>query len=160
MLEIEKKWLVDKYKCPIFLKSFNKKDLDILDTEQGYLEFAEDDNWIIRYRHINERGINVDKYFVDLKTKGLLVREEISHRINEEEYIRGISKCKGRTIRKTRYCHMDVVYYEIDVYKDHDFVTCEVEFKNMKEANEFVPPDWCYEDVTYDLKYKNMNLGK
>jgi len=52
------------------------------------------------------------------------------------------------------------IRYEIDFYKDYDFVTCEVEFDSEEEANNFEAPDWCIKDVTYDPYYKNVNLAK
>jgi len=87
----------------------------------------------------------------------LLARDEIKFIIKEDEYENTLSKCLG-IVRKTRYCWLDTVYYEVDIYDNHDFVTCEVEFETEEEANNFIAPDWCIEDITYDPKYKNVNL--
>lgn len=159
-MEIERKWLVDKDRCPGLVLY----DSEIRRTEQGYLNTI-DDNWLIRFRMVQILG-TVKKplsgeqkyYFLELKTQGLLSREELRYFISEKEYNDSISKCQG-IVRKTRYCwHDNDIYYEVDVYDDHDFVTCEVEFKSEEEANNFVAPDWCIKDVTYDQVYKNVNL--
>lgn len=160
MIELEKKWLVDESKCPVFNLNFGEKNLEILETEQGYLENDPDDSWIIRFRHIFKHLSESNHYFLDLKSKGLLAREELTYSISYEEYSEAIQKCEGRIVRKTRYCYEENGHrLEIDKYNAHGFVTCEVEFKSMKEANTFVPPEWCIEEVTFDPKYKNMNLG-
>jgi len=159
MIELEKKWLVDKDKVTI-PKTANKWI-----TVQGYLSYGPGDSWIVRVRSIisslGDLPSHPPKFFLELKSKGLLAREELRYIITEEEFNETFDKC-GAIVKKTRYLWYDInkeYQYEVDFYDDHDFVTCEVEFKSMKEANEFVPPEWCIEDVTFDPKYKNMNLG-
>ncbi len=157
-MEIERKWLVDKDRCP-GLVLYNST---IFKTEQGYLNTINDE-WLIRVRKFEEKGTISNpgngkvRYYLELKTQGLLSREEIKFIIKEDEYENALSKCLG-IVRKTRYCWLDTVYYEVDIYDNHDFVTCEVEFPTEEEANNFVAPDWCIEDITYDPKYKNINL--
>jgi len=36
----------------------------------------------------------------------------------------------------------------------------EVEFENEKEAEEFIPPIWFGEDVTFKTEYHNSNMSK
>jgi len=163
-MEIERKWLVDKNRCPGLVLY----DAEILRTEQGYLNSVDDD-WLIRVRKVNKLGTNkklleagqdVIYFLLELKTQGLLSREELRYYITEPNYKETLSKCES-IVKKTRYCwNEDGVYYEVDIYDDHDFVTCEVEFKTEQEANNFKAPDWCIKDVTYDTAYKNVNLGK
>jgi adenylate cyclase len=159
-MEIERKWLVDKEKCPGLVLY----DAEVLRTVQGYLNTIKDE-WLIRVRKIKKIGTNrkpqrkSSEFYLELKTQGLLSREELRYIIHEEEFIKTLRKCSG-VVKKTRYCWMeDNTYFEVDVYDDHDFVTCEVEFKTEKEAENFKAPSWCLRDVTYDPKYKNVNLA-
>jgi len=160
MSEIERKWLVDRDKCPGLVSPHTS----IFRTIQGYLN-STDDNWLIRVRKFEHRGSigDVDlkyetRYYLELKTHGLLSREELRYIITEDEFEETLDKCNG-SVKKTRYCwNEEGIYYEVDVYDDHDFVTCEVEFKSEEEANEFIAPEWCIKDVTLDPAYKNVNL--
>jgi len=152
MIELEKKWLVDKEKCPI------PSDAVKWDVVQGYLNTMSDE-WIIRCRYVGHDD-GLSSYFLELKSRGLLAREELRYIIDKEEFDETLKKCGG-VVKKTRYLwKADNVQYEVDFYKDHKFVTCEVEFDNMKQCNAFKPPEWCIEDVTFNPKYKNVNLGK
>ena len=39
-----------------------------------------------------------------------------------------------------------------------DFITLEIEFENLDEAQNFEAPSWFGEDVTMKPEYKNVNL--
>jgi CYTH domain-containing protein len=149
-MEIERKWLVDKTHLGMLIERSHHKER----IEQYYLS-GKDDEWTIRLRKSNS------EYFLTLKSKGLLSREEIETVIHRGVFLNDIKHAKT-SIKKIRYTiEIDKdLSYEIDVYDDFDFVTCEVEFKSEEEANGFVTPSWCLEDVTYDSKYKNSNLAK
>lgn len=98
-----------------------------------------------------------------MKNKGLLSREEIEVKISKQTFNSNIALAKTK-ITKTRYLleiSPEILgCYEIDIYDDYDFITCEVEFDNEEEAKAFVAPVWCIQDVTEDPKYKNVNLAK
>ena len=47
---------------------------------------------------------------------------------------------------------------DIDLYKD-GLVVIEVEFKNEKDANEFVPLAWMGKEITGDREYSNISLA-
>jgi hypothetical protein len=49
---------------------------------------------------------------------------------------------------------------EVDLYVDYDFITVEVEFDTVGEADLFDAPGWFGKEVTNDAKYKNINLAK
>ena len=154
MMEIERKWLVDTAKCPIYHENYVILAEDVWRTVQGYLNTIKDE-WLIRVRSIND-----ERFFLELKTQGLLAREELSFKIHKDEFNQTLEKCVSK-VEKTRYCYYtDNVKYEIDIFLDHSFVTCEVEFGNEETAHAFVAPDWCTKDVTYDPAYKNVNLAK
>ena len=154
MIEIERKWLVDKDKLPELPKRKVIADNNVWEVIQGYLN-PDNDEWLIRVRSVN------DFYFyLELKSRGLLSREEIRYSISKMEFQVTLRQCKA-VMEKTRYFLYDGdIRYEIDFYKDYDFVTCEVEFDSVEEANNFNAPDWCTDDVTYDPYYKNVNLAK
>jgi len=157
-MEIEKKYLVD----PNRIKELKKLSYNSFKIEQYYLS-DKSDSWTIRIR---KEGRYCS---ITLKSKGLLSREEIEFDITKYDFAEYIKLAKSR-IFKTRYQfeneEPDKVNkyphycYEIDIYNDYDFITCEVEFDTEEEANSFIPPDWCIKDVTEDPYYKNVNLAK
>jgi len=154
MMEIERKWLVDKSKLPELSVKKVVADINVWDVIQGYLN-SENDEWLIRVRSVNNFY-----FWLELKSKGLLSREEIRYAISNMEFQITLRECK-KVVEKRRYSLYDGdIRYEIDFYKDYDFVTCEVEFDFEEEANNFEAPDWCIKDVTYDPYYKNVNLAK
>jgi len=148
-MEIERKWLVDKNK----ISSFTNFGYRI---EQHYINDIEDD-WLIRFR--NEMG----SYTMTLKGKGMMSRPEIEVDIDEKTYLNAIQYSKT-SLKKTRfYTEIEPEtdrYYEIDVFDDHDFIICEVEFDTLEEAYKFIPPSWCLKEVTEDPEYTNINLAK
>jgi len=154
-MEIERKWLVDKKRLQWLIEnSFYQERI-----EQHYLN-SKNEEWIIRVRR--SVSDNDTEYFLTLKSKGLLSREELQSEIGKDTYQDAIKHSKG-CVKKTRYT-IDVptadLTYDIDVYDDYDFVTCEVEFHSESDAEKFEVPEWCLQDVTMDPKYKNDNLAK
>ena len=153
-MEIERKWLVDKSKISdLLLKGdyFSRKRI-----EQYYLNTMNDE-WLIRLR---KQG---DKFFLTLKSRGLLSREEIEIEISPNMFFENIKLAKT-CIKKYRYTIFHGlsknIFYQIDVYDDYDFITCEVEFHDEDKAKNFIAPDWCIQDVTEDPKFKNVNLAQ
>jgi len=151
-MEIERKWLVDKKELEnLVVAAFHQERI-----EQYYLN-GPNDEWVIRLRKAN------NEHFLTLKNKGLLSREEIEVKISKQTFDDNIRLAKTK-LTKTR--HLIEINpkilgcYEIDVYDDYEFITCEVEFDTEEEANSFVAPDWCIQDVTQDPTYKNVNLAR
>lgn len=151
-MEIEKKYLVD----PRRIEELKEEAFLYERIEQYYLN-DKNDTWIIRLRRAD------NEYFLTLKNKGLLSREEIEVKISKQTFYNNIEQAKTY-ITKTRYTvEIDpnkIGAYEIDVYDDYEFITCEVEFDSEEEANSFVAPDWCIKDITLDPTYKNVNLAR
>jgi len=162
MMEIERKWLVDKSKCPIFIYGEESFNLTKWKVVQGYLNSVKDE-WLIRVRRVDtiEKNKSVlNDYFLEMKSHGLLSREELRIRMNKTEFEEILKKCE-KTVEKQRYLWNALgVQFEIDVYDRYDFITCEVEFNSEEEANNFVAPNWCTKDITMDSGYKNVNLAK
>jgi len=151
-MEIERKWLVDIKMYQTMIKSIDSIETRVI--TQYYLNTIKDD-WLIRVRSINN-----EIFILELKSKGFLSREEIGYFISEDEYIYTIARCVS-SINKTRYTFIEQdTRFEVDIYNDHDFVTCEIEFISEEHAKEFTPPEWCTEEITYLHKYKNVALAK
>lgn len=153
-MEIEKKWLVDKAKvADLLLKGYYARRERL---EQYYLNTM-DDEWLIRFRR------EANGCVLTLKSKGLLSRQELEYPIPPILFEESIKHAKT-SLKKYRYTipfdMANGLSFQIDVYDDYDFITCEVEFPNEEMANSFTPPEWCTQDVTEDRKYKNINLAK
>lgn len=156
MMEIEKKYLVDSNR----IEELKNLSFYFEHIDQYYLNDPKD-SWVIRLRKTDDTIIK--DYFLTLKSKGLLSREEIEIKISKDTFLHGIQNAKT-SLKKTRYTiEIDpdkLGVFEVDVYDDYEFITCEVEFETEEEANAFVAPDWCIKDVTEDPYYKNVNLAK
>lgn len=146
-MEIERKFLVKS--LPENLDQYPQKEI-----EQGYLCT----NPVIRIRRSN------DKYILTYKGKGLMIREEHEHPLNQEAFEHLKTKIDGRLIHKTRYLipYENNLTIELDIFHDElaPLVLAEVEFNSEEEANAFLPPDWFGEDVTLSSMYHNSMLSK
>ena len=104
-----------------------------------------------------------DVYILTYKGAGFLVREEHEFPLTEEAYRHLLEKADGNRIAKDRYCIPYLGYtIELDVF-DAPFaplVLAEVEFSTEEEANNFTPPDWFGEEVTYDPSYTNAAMSR
>ena len=153
-MEIEKKFLVDI--SELHLEDYPKKEL-----LQGYI--LKDP--VIRARKEN------DEYYLTVKGKGLLAREEINLPLSSEAFDNLIKKTDNAIIEKTRYLipytyYSDVqlserhVTIELDVFhgKLSGLIMAEVEFDSTEDAREFVAPSWFIKEVTLDSRYQNANL--
>jgi CYTH domain-containing protein len=156
-MEIERKWLIEEKNLPENFKA-NYPGHRI---NQGYVN--PDDEYLIRVRHnksIRHPEKEKDTYKLEIKSKGLFVRDEWRYDTTKENFWEIYKKC-SRTISKTRYYMMvDHLQYEIDFYDAHDFITLEIEFDSLEEAENFEVPSWFGEDVTYKPEYKNVNLAQ
>jgi len=140
------------------------------------------------FHHIEQAYLNTDpvvrvrkeddRYYLTYKGKGMLTRTEYNLDLNEESYYHLRDKADGNVISKKRYliplknpqfkegCAKPPADYvltiELDVF-DEPFSTlilAEVEFGSKDAAEAFIPPNWFWEDVTYDPSYHNSNLSK
>ena len=143
--EIERKFLVDKTP-PLEAYPFEH-------IIQAYISVEPE----IRIRKKGE------KYFLTEKSGYGLVRKESEREISEQEFLEAYEKTEGRVLTKTRYCiPYDKYTLELDVYegKNAGLVVCEIEFDNIDEANNFIPPEWFGKDITDDKNYKNKVLAE
>lgn len=145
-MEIERKFLIDKI-------PFNIEDYDSHLIEQAYLCTEP----VVRIRRQD------DTYYMTYKSKGFLSREEYNLPLTEESYIHLLKKADGNIITKERYIiPYDKYKIELDIFKEvfNGLVLAEVEFDTEDEANNFVPPEWFGEDVTYSPQYYNSTLSR
>ncbi len=160
-MEIERKFLVKE--LPADLDSFPYHVI-----EQAYLNTSP----VVRIRRED------DEYYMTYKGSGMMAREEYNLPLNEESYYHLREKADGNIISKKRYLiplHNPTfkesaaeppegytLTIELDIF-DAPFaplVLAEVEFGSKNAAENFLPPDWFLEDVTYNPAYHNSNLSK
>lgn len=146
-MEIERKYLI--HQLPENLNDYPQRRI-----EQGYLCTEP----VVRVRQQNQ------DYFLTYKSTGLMSREEYNLPLTKEGYEHLKTKADGYFISKTRYLiPLDETHtIELDVF-DPPFAPlymAEVEFATLEEAENFTPPEWFGEDVTFDGSYHNSAMSK
>ncbi len=147
-MEIERKYLIDKDKLPV-----NYAENKYRSIEQAYLCTEP----VVRVRKQDE------EYYLTYKSKGLMVREEYNLPLTKKSYEHLLTKADGTIITKKRYLIPYQPYtIELDVFegKYDGLILAEVEFESEKQAQDFIPPEWFGEDVTFSSKYHNSTLSK
>lgn len=142
--EIERKWLVDGY-----------PDLPVEEEEtqwQGYLSLEP----AVRIRKI-VRG-NVTEFWLTVKGKGTLQRVEVEVPLGEDEYeaLRGlaVTPVASKRMRKYRLSTGELVECSlVDEGEETAFYYAEVEFGTVEAAQEFTPPEFLGQEVTYEPGY-------
>ena len=145
-MEIERKFLVNE--VPEDLNTYPCRHL-----EQGYLCTGP----VVRIRKDN------DKYELTYKSKGMMVREEYNLPLTKDAYAHLKTKVDGRIITKKRYMIPYEKYtIELDIFEGDlaPLVLAEVEFPTEEDANNFAPPEWFAEDVTFSALYHNSFLSR
>lgn len=147
-MEIERKYLIDASKMPHNLSEYPCRFI-----EQGYLSTEP----VVRVRQDNE------DYYLTYKSKGFIEREEYNLPLTKESYLHLRDKADGTIITKKRY-EIPLAPYtiELDIFEGRydGLILAEVEFPTREEADNFTPPEWFGEDVTFEKKYSNSNLSK
>ena len=158
-VEIERKYLVKKENLPKNYKKY--KSYKII---QGFIYYRP----VIRIRNANANYSMTIKDRISLSGLKIkdLARKEYEFDISKKTFDKLSESVNGRFIYKTRY---NIPYkiggktytIELDIFeKDYKgLVYAEVEFKNVKDANKFIAPDWFYKDVTGIERYKNTALS-
>lgn len=151
-MEIERKWIAGDISGIL-------KDVPNDEIIQGYI--CTDP--VVRVRRYGE------EYFLTVKGKGMLVREEYEMPLTKEAFDGLIKKCDGIIITKTRYRIPvgktdtgDELTAEVDIFHGcHEGLKLiEVEFKSIDEAKAFVPPEWFLREVTEDGRFSNSCLSE
>lgn len=145
-MEIERKYLI--HKLPENLDDYPRQEI-----AQGYLSTEP----VVRIRRSD------DNYILTYKGKGMMVREEYNLPLTKEAFEHMKPKADGIFIEKTRYLipYLEKYTIELDVFHGPlaPLLLAEVEFTSEEEANQFCPPDWFGEDVTFSKKYHNSTLS-
>ena len=146
-MEIERKYLI--HKLPEHLEHYPHKEI-----EQAYLCTSP----VVRIRKQNEQ------FFLTYKSDGLMSREEYNLPLTKEAYEHLKAKADGYIISKTRYLIPldDTHTIELDIFHAPfaPLYMAEVEFSSIEEAENFTPPEWFSEDVTFDGSYHNSAMSK
>lgn len=146
-MEIERKYLISK--IPFSLEEYHCRTI-----EQGYLSTEP----VVRVRRDN------NDYYLTYKSAGLMAREEYNLPLTKASYEHLLAKADGTVITKERYEIPldDVLTIELDIFHGayEGLLLAEVEFPTTAAADNFVPPAWFGEDVTFDSRYHNSNMSK
>lgn len=155
-MEIERKYAISS--LPENLEQYKYKKI-----EQGYLCHKptirirkSDDDYILTYK----------SKIVPEKTDGNnpVINNEVELPLTEEAYLELKAKTDGNFIFKTRYYLplKNGLIAELDVFegKLKGFIMVEVEFSDVKEADEFVPPAWFGKELSSDKRFSNYHLSK
>lgn len=152
-MEIERKYKINK--MPNDLDQYQVKKI-----EQGYLCIEP----VVRIRRSN------DEYFLTCKTKRekeekqlAICNDEYEIYLTKEAYFHMKQKIDGYLIEKKRYLIPleNGLLAELDVFYGNLKGLCfvEVEFPDIKAANDFQPPCWFGEDVSFHPQYFNHYLS-
>lgn len=148
-MEIERKYLIKKENLPN-----NFMDYPSHKIEQGYLCTSP----VVRIRRQD------DEYYLTYKSKGLMSREEYNLPLTKEAYLHLKPKVDGIVISKTRYLihEKNNLTIELDIFHDiyDGLILAEVEFATEIDANNYLPPEWFGEDVTFSSQYHNSTLSQ
>lgn len=156
-MEIEKKFLIKD--IPENLEQYERKEI-----QQGYLSIKDP---VLRVRKSNY------DYFITYKSRIVIPedKEEVALRskevelvISKDAYYHLLKKADYNVIEKTRYLIPldNNLIAELDVFHKQleGLIVIEVEFLDEKTAENFIPPSWFAEDVTFDDRFKNNYLVK
>jgi CYTH domain-containing protein len=155
-MEIEKKFLITEIPG-------DKEAYRHYEIEQAYLCSSP----TVRIRRRD------DEYFLTVKSKpakdkagkgNTLVNEEYEINIPKEAYEHLYTKIDGDSLAKTRYLVplAGGLTAEVDIFKGRllGLQFAEVEFPDIRTAEEFVMPDWFVRDVSGDRRYRNSEIIK
>ena len=146
-VEIEKKYLVDISTMP-----FKPTDYPFHVIEQAYLNT----NPVVRIRKSD------NDYYLTYKGSGMMERTEFNLPLNKESYYHLLEKADGKIISKKRYLiPYESHTIELDIFEGDytGLILAEVEFENRKAADNFIPPSWFINDVTFSKEYHNSTLA-
>jgi CYTH domain-containing protein len=168
-VEIERKFLI-KEKDKIFACPFQIEDLKAeikkfgRNITQHYLpldlipKLKEKLKFSIKFEP-NELRIRKlkDKYYLTIKSKGSTKRDEFEKPITKELF-KEYSEKAEKTLKKIRLMkkYKDKFWF-IDYYPKYSLIIAEIEFKSLKEAENFNEK---LKEITGKKEYKNRNLAK
>jgi CYTH domain-containing protein len=155
MREIERKWLMN----PECLEEFKSIVKDKKIITQSYISRKPEIRLRKRWASPWEPEAG---YFLDIKGDGDLSRFEISKALTEEEYNLLYKMADPYAVLQKEYLRD---FHGIQTSITQHLVSgCklfygEVEFNTEEEANAYVPPPICAEELTYNEAYKMKNFA-
>jgi CYTH domain-containing protein len=152
MVEIERKFLVNKEKLPELPTPRHLR--------QGYLSFGPPANVRVRLDGKGEQG----KAFITIKGKRKEGRDEFEYAIPPQEATQLLTLSQGSVINKKRYIlpvhNAPQLKWELDIFEGDNAGLIVAEIELPEENFPFDPPEWLGEDVTDDAAYLNANLAR
>lgn len=148
--EIERKFLIHHFPPSV------TKECQPVDIRQGYIT----DDPSGQQVRIRSKG---DKYFLTVKGRGDLEREEVEVELSEKQFSTLWPLTEGKRLRKQRY---EIPYsehtIELDIFEGKlaGLKMAEVEFTSARESAELRLPDWFGKELTYDYRYTNSQLAR
>ena len=145
--EIERKFIVKELPGELAIER-------AAEIRQGYICWS--DTKEVRCRQIE------DDYFLTIKSKGNLVRDEYEIRISQEQFLKiWASTTDAQIFKQRKFVQINEYKIVIDVFRKNleGLILAEVEFTTIAEAEKFIPLDWFIHEVTNDEKYKNKMLA-
>jgi adenylate cyclase len=150
MKEIERKFIVDKYKLMSEIRSI--EIVDKYQIEQGYLC---NNGITVRIRIQDTTG------FVTIKGKTENIsRDEFEYEIPIQDAKDLLKMCDKTIIKERTVIEYGKKHWDVDIFSGENkgLVVAEIE---LKEENEFfLSPSWLIKEVSNDSKYYNCNLIK
>jgi len=148
-MEIERKFLIDSFPDNLICVKTAK-------VSQGYISI----NPEIRIRSYEYD--NFKEYVLTIKGDGNLSRDEVEIIITEDKFNSISNMIRKPFIEKIykQYQLQNGLILEcshVDDGSDSEFMYAEIEFKNEKEAVEFIVPDFLGREITEDSEYKMKN---
>ena len=165
--EIERKFLIDENNVP------DLSQMNYLDITQGYINLAaclkDKSVKTIRLRQVlhmsYDNNMMGEEFYLTIKSQEFKIRDEVEISLLREQFELLWKECEKCNIHKHRYefpstdakhlVQLDYFRNDLCAYK-----TAEVEFKSVKESEQYVPESWFGKEVTYDDKYTSLNLLK
>lgn len=168
-MEIERKFLLEE-KNKVYPSPFNTKKLkkEILENgkeiTQNYIRkkyFSKIKNELNLDFNFKPNQFRLRKYnkmyFLTIKSKGIMTREEFEIKINKKTYDKYL-KLKKKSLKKYRLEKKKKNFlFEFDYFPKHKILTVEIEFKTIKDAKKFKINA---KEVTKIKKYGSKQLAK
>ena len=146
-LEIERKFLIDKTRCPLPAEGVK--------MVQGYLMRSMELS--IRLRLAGEEA------FLTIKgAQKNFTRSEFEYKIPAGDAEKMLAEfADGQLVSKTRYCiPMGNHTWEVDIFEGANKPLAVAEIELSSEAEAFELPDWVTSEVTGDKRYNNTYLAE
>ena len=141
-----------------FFDSVDNPTLDkLMEVERKFLSIEPEVR--IRRNVVDSQDV---AYFIAIKSSGSLVRQEVEFRIKKEHFYTLAAMVAQPFITKDFRIYqlpdgLELECSLVDNGRDTEFMYAEVEFPNVQSAQEFIPPFYFIEDITYNLAYKMKN---